>query len=273
MTDEHMTAGVPEPHERDNEARHDVTDELLDLKERHSLTRVAGMSTELQDESEVEYRQLRLERVVLVSVWTTGTQADADNAMQELRALAETAGSQVLEGLVQRRSRPDAATYIGEGKVTELREAVVATGADTVIADGELSPAQLRNLEDRVGVKVVDRTALILDIFAQHAKSTEGKTQVELAQLNYMKQRLRGWGESLSRQVGGRAASGVGIGGRGPGRSWRRIDVASTRASPRSARSCGPWMPRVPSSARSGYATGSPPWPWSDTPMPARARC
>lgn len=76
--------------------------------------------------------------MVLVSVWTTGTQADADNAMQELRALAETAGSQVLEGLVQRRSRPDAATYIGEGKVTELREAVVATGADTVIADGEL---------------------------------------------------------------------------------------------------------------------------------------
>ncbi|SCQ48329.1 GTPase HflX [Propionibacterium freudenreichii] len=224
MTDEHMTAGVPEPHERDNEARHDVTDELLDLEERHSLTRVAGMSTELQDESEVEYRQLRLERVVLVSVWTTGTQADADNAMQELRALAETAGSQVLEGLVQRRSRPDAATYIGEGKVTELREAVVATGADTVIADGELSPAQLRNLEDRVGVKVVDRTALILDIFAQHAKSTEGKTQVELAQLNYMKQRLRGWGESLSRQVGGRAASGVGIGGRGPGETKLETD-------------------------------------------------
>ena len=224
MTDEHMTAGVPEPHERDNEARHDVTDELLDLKERHSLTRVAGMSTELQDESEVEYRQLRLERVVLVSVWTTGTQADADNAMQELRALAETSGSQVLEGLVQRRSRPDAATYIGEGKVTELREAVVATGADTVIADGELSPAQLRNLEDRVGVKVVDRTALILDIFAQHAKSTEGKTQVELAQLNYMKQRLRGWGESLSRQVGGRAASGVGIGGRGPGETKLETD-------------------------------------------------
>lgn len=226
MTDHQSTPQAPVPDERDHDdyAQTDVADELLDLEERHALTRVAGLSTELQDESEVEYRQLRLERVVLVSVWTSGTQADADNAMQELRALAETAGSQVLEGLVQRRSRPDAATYIGEGKVTELREAVVATGADTVIADGELSPAQLRNLEDRVGVKVVDRTALILDIFAQHAKSTEGKTQVELAQLNYMKQRLRGWGESLSRQVGGRAASGVGIGGRGPGETKLETD-------------------------------------------------
>ena len=179
-----------------------------DLADRMALTRVPGMSTELQDESEVEYRSLRLERVVLISVWTTGTADDACNAMIELKALAETAGSQVLEGLVQRRSRPDAATYLGAGKVDELREVVVATGADTVIADGELSPAQLRNLEDRVGVKVVDRTALILDIFAQHARSVEGRTQVELAQLTYLKQRLRGWGDSLSRQVGGRAASG-----------------------------------------------------------------
>lgn len=196
----------------------------LDLAERAALTRVPGMSTELQDESEVEYRQLRLERVVLISVWTSGSQADAQNAMKELKALAETAGSQVLEGLIQRRSRPEASTYLGSGKVDELREVVQATGADTVIADGELSPAQLRNLEDRVGVKVVDRTALILDIFAQHARSVEGKAQVELAQLNYMKQRLRGWGESLSRQVGGRAASGVGIGGRGPGETKLETD-------------------------------------------------
>ncbi len=206
----------------------DEDDELepgeMDLAERHSLRRVAGLSTELDDVSEVEYRQLRLERVVLVSVWTTGTQEDADNAMRELAALAETAGSEVLEGLIQRRQRPDAATYVGRGKVDEVREVVQATGADTVICDGELTPAQLRTLEDRVGVKVVDRTALILDIFAQHAKSVEGKAQVELAQLNYLKQRLRGWGASLSRQVGGRASGGVGIGGRGPGETKIETD-------------------------------------------------
>ena len=196
----------------------------LDLAERLSLRRVPGMSTELSDVSEVEYRQLRLERVVLVSVWTSGTQEDADNAMAELKLLAETAGSEVLEALVQRRHRPDPATYIGRGKVDELREVVVATGADTVICDGELQPAQLRNLEDRVKVKVVDRTALILDIFAQHAKSVEGKTQVELAQLQYLKQRLRGWGGNLSRQTGGRAAGGVGIGGRGPGETKIETD-------------------------------------------------
>ncbi|SER62964.1 GTP-binding protein HflX [Propionibacterium cyclohexanicum] len=211
---------------------HDDGDQL-DLEDRAALTRVPGMSTELQDESEVEYRQLRLERVVLISVWTHGSQADALNAMAELKALAETAGSQVLDGLIQRRSRPEAATYLGSGKVAELREVVLATGADTVIADGELTPAQLRNLEDQVKVKVVDRTALILDIFAQHARSLEGKAQVELAQLNYMKQRLRGWGESLSRQVGGRAAGGVGIGGRGPGET--RIETDRRRINTRIA--------------------------------------
>ena len=156
----------------------------LDLDDRYSLRRVQGLSTELEDVSEVEYRQLRLERVILVSVWTSGSQEDADNAMIELKALAETAGSEVLEGFVQRRQFPDPATYVGAGKVAEIADAVRAHGADTVICDGELSPAQLRTLEDRLGVKVVDRTALILDIFAQHAKSVEGKTQVELAQLN-----------------------------------------------------------------------------------------
>ena len=196
----------------------------LDLADRHSLRRVAGMSTELADSSEVESRQLLLERVVLVSVWTTGSEVDAENAMAELKLLAETAGSQVLEGIVQRRQRPDPATYIGRGKVSELREIVVATGADTVICDGELAPAQLRNLEDRVKVKVIDRTALILDIFAQHAKSAEGQAQVELAQLQYLTQRLRGWGGNLSRQAGGRASGGVGIGGRGPGETKLETD-------------------------------------------------
>ncbi|RLV53452.1 GTPase HflX, partial [Aeromicrobium phragmitis] len=136
----------------------------------------------------------------------------------------ETAGSEVLDALVQRRQKPDPATYIGRGKVEELRAAVEASGADTVICDGELAPSQLRNLEDRVNAKVVDRTALILDIFAQHAKSAEGKAQVELAQLQYQTQRLRGWGGNLSRQAGGRAAGGEGIGGRGPGETKLETD-------------------------------------------------
>lgn len=202
----------------------DVDGDQLDLAARKSLRRVAGLSTELEDVTEVEYRKLLLERVVLVSVWTSGSENDAENAMAELKLLAETAGSQVLEGLIQRRSKPDAATYIGSGKVAELRDVVIATGADTVICDGELSPAQLRNLEDELKVKVIDRTSLILDIFAQHAKSVEGKTQVELAQLNYLKQRLRGWGGNLSRQAGGQAAGGAGIGGRGPGETKLETD-------------------------------------------------
>ena len=196
----------------------------FELEERGALRRVAGLSTELEDVTEVEYRQLRLERVVLVGVWTTGTLIEAENSLTELARLAETAGSLVLDGLIQRRDRPDPATYIGSGKAKELRDIVSATSADTVICDGELTPGQLRQLEQVVKVKVVDRTALILDIFAQHARSKEGKAQVELAQMQYLLPRLRGWGESLSRQVGGRAAGGLGIGGRGPGETKIEID-------------------------------------------------
>jgi GTP-binding protein HflX len=199
----------------------------LELEERHALRRVAGLSTELSDITEVEYRQLRLERVVLVGVWTEGTATDADNSLTELAALAETAGSLVLEGLIQRRSRPDASTFIGRGKVGELRAVVESTGADTVICDGELSPSQLRTLETQVRVKVIDRTALILDIFAQHAKSKEGKAQVELAQLQYFLPRLRGWGEALSRQTGGSGrggGAGGGVGVRGPGETKLELD-------------------------------------------------
>ncbi|MBO0874312.1 MAG: GTPase HflX, partial [Pseudonocardia sp.] len=196
----------------------------LELEERSSLRRVAGLSTELADITEVEYRRLRLERVVLVGVWTEGSAEAADASLAELARLAETAGSAVLDGLVQRRQRPDPATFVGSGKVDELRHAVLATDADTVICDGELSPGQLRQLEDKLKVKVIDRTALILDIFAQHARSREGKAQVELAQLSYLLPRLRGWGEALSRQVGGRAAGGVGIGGRGPGETKIELD-------------------------------------------------
>src|SRR6478672_4692961 len=195
-----------------------------DLAVRHALRRVVGLSTELEDVTEVEYRQLRLERVVLVGVWTGGTLTDAENSLAELARLAETAGSLVLDGLIQRRDKPDAATYIGSGKAKELRDIVESVGADTVICDGELTPGQLQQLEKVVMVKVVDRTALILDIFAQHARSKEGKAQVELAQLQYLRPRLRGWGESLSRQVGGRAAGGLGIGGRGPGETKIEID-------------------------------------------------
>jgi GTP-binding protein HflX len=137
--------------------------------------------------------------------------------MQELAALAETAGTQVLDGLIQRRDKPDAATYIGSGKALEIKRIVQSSGADSVICDGELSPGQLRNLEDIIKVRVVDRTWLILDIFAQHAKSREGKAQVSLAQMTYMLPRIRGWGEALSRQ-------GAGVLARGPGETKIETD-------------------------------------------------
>jgi GTPase len=206
----------------------------LELEARRGLRRVAGITTELEDVSEVEYRRLRLERVVLIGVWTSGTLDEAETSLQELKALAETAGSQVLEGLVQRRDTPDAATFVGSGKAKELRDIVIATGADTVVCDGELTPGQLRRLEDIVKVKVIDRTALILDIFAQHARSREGKAQVELAQMEYMLPRLRGWGESLSRQAGGRVAGGGGIGTRGPGET--KIETDRRRIRQRTAK-------------------------------------
>ena len=200
----------------ENEAEHFESNQQ-DLQDRQALRRIAGLSTELQDISDAEYRQLRLEKVVLSGVWTEGTILDAENSMKELSALAETAGSQVMDALIQRRDRADPSTFIGSGKVVELKQIVASTGADTVVCDGELSPAQLRSLEQKVKVKVIDRTALILDIFAQHAKSREGKAQVELAQMTYLLPRLRGWGDSLSRQAGG-------IGGRGPGETKIETD-------------------------------------------------
>ncbi|MDO8107399.1 GTPase HflX [Isoptericola sp. b441] len=202
----------------------DADGEQLDRAERAALRRVAGLSTELADVTEVEYRQLRLERVVLVGLQTGGDPAEAEVSLRELAALAETAGSEVLDGLLQRRAHPDAGTYLGSGKAAELADLVADTGADTVIVDGDLTPSQRRALEDVVKVKVVDRTALILDIFAQHAKSREGKAQVELAQLEYLLPRLRGWGDSMSRQAGGRVAGGAGIGSRGPGETKIELD-------------------------------------------------
>ena len=197
----------------------------LDLEARSGLRRVVGLSTELQDVTEVEYRQLRLEKVVLIGVWTDGDFDQTQRSLAELAQLAETAGSQVLDVLVQRRDRPDPATYIGSGKLQELHQIVMATGADTVICNGELSPSQLTKMEKVVKVKVIDRTWLILDIFAQHARSREGKAQVSLAQMQYMLPRLRGWGDSLSRQAGGRMGSqGGGIGTRGPGETKLETD-------------------------------------------------
>ncbi|MFC2545784.1 GTPase HflX [Actinomyces oris] len=217
-----------------------VDDGSLEREARAARRRVVGLSTELEDVSEVEYRQVRLEKVVLVGLELprhasspgapTGNapgardSQDAGTSLRELAALAQTAGSQVLDAVIQKRDHPDPATYLGSGKARELADVVAAAGADTVIVDGELAPSQRRALEDVVGVKVVDRTALILDIFAQHAKSREGKAQVELAQLEYLLPRLRGWGESMSRQAGGRVAAGQGIGSRGPGETKIELD-------------------------------------------------
>lgn len=199
-------------------------DSQFDALEREALRRVSGLSTELEDVTEVEYRQLRLEKVVLAGIWTRGTAAEAEESLRELASLAETAGSTVLDGVLQRRDHPDPGTYLGRGKAQELAEIVAAVGADTVIVDTELAPSQRRGLEDVIKVKVIDRVALILDIFAQHAKSREGKAQVELAQLEYLLPRLRGWGESMSRQAGGRVAGGEGIGSRGPGETKIELD-------------------------------------------------
>lgn len=203
----------------------DYDGDQFDREERAALRRVANLSTELEDITEVEYRQLRLERVVLVGQWSHGTAEDAEISMRELAALAETAGSEVLDGVLQRRPHPDPATYIGKGKAHEVRDIVAAVGADTVIVNDDLAPSQRRALEDVVKVKVIDRTALILDIFAQHAKSKEGKAQVELAQLEYLLPRLRGWGESMSRQAGGQVGgAGAGMGSRGPGETKIELD-------------------------------------------------
>ena len=218
-----LTAAAPRP-KRSVTFPEDPDPGELDLADRHALRRVAGLSTELEDVTEVEYRQLRLENVVLIGVYQSGTLTDADNSLRELASLAETAGARVLDGLLQQRPHPDPSTYLGRGKADELRGIVAALGADTVVADTELAPSQRRALEDVVKVKVIDRTALILDIFSQHAKSREGKAQVELAQLEYLLPRLRGWGESMSRQAGGQVGAGKGMGSRGPGETKIELD-------------------------------------------------
>ena len=202
----------------------DADGDQSERDDRHALRRVGGLSTELADVTEVEYRQLRIENVVLIAIYPQGALEAAENSLRELAALAETAGAVVLDGLLQRRDNPDPSTYLGKGKAHELKAVVASLGADTVVADTELAPSQRRALEDVVGVKVIDRTAVILDIFSQHAKSREGKAQVELAQLEYLLPRLRGWGESMSRQAGGQVGAGTGMGSRGPGETKIELD-------------------------------------------------
>jgi GTPase len=144
-------------------------------------------------------------------------EAEAEDSLAELALLADTAGAEPVESVLQRRDRPDPATYVGPGKADELRRSADALDIDVVVFDDELTPAQQRNLEQRLGRDVVDRVALILDIFAQHATSQEGMVQVELAQLRYRLPRLRGRGIALSQQGGG-------IGTRGPGETQLEVD-------------------------------------------------
>ena len=200
----------------------------MDLAERNALRSATRETTiraeDTTDGYEVEYRKLRLEQVILVGVWTEGTIAEVEATLDELAGLAESAGAEVVELIYQKRDKPDSGTFIGSGKVKELKEIVEATGADTVICDGELNPGQLTALERALNTKVIDRTMLILDIFAQHAKSKEGKAQVSLAQLEYLYTHTRGWGGNLSRQAGGRAGSNGGVGLRGPGETKIETD-------------------------------------------------
>ena len=143
--------------------------------------------------------------------WTT------DDSVQELASLAETAGAKVLTSLIQPRQVPDSNYYVGKGKAVELANRAQETEADLVIFDDDLTPSQQRNLEDKIGTKIIDRTQLILDIFAQRAHSAAGKIQVELAQLSYLLPRLIGKGIILSRLGGG-------IGTRGPGETKLEVD-------------------------------------------------
>jgi len=166
-----------------------------------------------------------VEQAVIVGMGLPGrTDAEVAASLDELERLIDTAGGVVVARATQRRVHPDPATHVGEGKIAELRALAEEHGADSVIFDDDLSPAQQRTLEERIRRKVLDRTIVILDIFAQHAASREGRLQVELAQLTYLLPRLRGWGQALSRQAGGRAAGGAGIGGRGPGETQLEVD-------------------------------------------------
>jgi GTPase len=164
-----------------------------------SRARRAAERQVLESPLSATWRPAVREKAVLIGVGPGIEEGDLD----ELAALADSAGAEAVARVIQSRREPDPATFIGRGKLEEVHGEVHRHGADSVILDRELTPGQLRSLEERLGVKVIDRTALILDIFALHARSREGKAQVELAQLNYLLPRLRGWGEAMSRAGGG----------------------------------------------------------------------
>jgi len=165
------------------------------------------------------------EKIVLVGVTIPpARQEETEASLDELALLIDTAGADVVETVIQRRDKPDPATYVGKGKAEELHQISLEVDSDTVVFDDELTPAQQRNLEKILGRTAIDRTAVILDIFAQNARSAEGRAQVELAQLRYRLPRLRGRGKALSQQAGGRVAGGLGIGSRGPGETQLEVD-------------------------------------------------
>jgi GTP-binding protein HflX len=166
------------------------------------------------------------EKIVLVGVTIPPESVEGtENSMDELALLVDTAGADEVARVLQRRAAPDPPTYVGKGKAEELREVAVATDCDTVVFDNELTPAQQYNLEKMLGRTAIDRTAVILDIFAQNAHSQEGKAQVELAQLRYRLPRLRRRAGALSQQAGGMsAAGGARIGTRGPGETQLEVD-------------------------------------------------
>ncbi|MBR6229377.1 MAG: GTPase HflX [Eubacterium sp.] len=176
------------------------------------------MSEEKRGTVETEQKK---EKVVLIAV-DLGDDTDIDASLDELEELADTAEAEVVGRLIQARESFHPGTYIGKGKIEEALDMVRFTGADTVICDDELSPAQMSNLSEALGVKVIDRTVLILDIFAAHARTSEGKLQVELAQLRYRSSHLIGMGKVLSRQGGG-------IGTRGPGETRLEADRRQIR--------------------------------------------
>jgi GTP-binding protein HflX len=190
-----------------------VNDERGRADGRTDRTSAPAGRTTLESPLSATWRPRVRERAVLVGVGPGIVEGDLD----ELAALADSAGAEAVARVVQPRSEPDPATFVGKGKVRQIHDRVHRSGAEAVIFDDELSPGQLRSLEEQLGVKVIDRTALILDIFALHARSREGKAQVELAQLNYLLPRLRGWGEAMSRLGGG-------IGTRGPGETKMEVD-------------------------------------------------
>jgi GTP-binding protein HflX len=162
------------------------------------------------------------ERGFVLAVLAKG--ADAEDELAELRDLARTAGVAPVADLVQQRQRPDPRSYVGKGKLDELKQAYQDAGAEVLLVDDELDPTQQRTLENALSARVVDRTQLILDIFAQHATSAEGKLQVELAQLEYNLPRMRGMWKHLERLGGGTGALGAGVGTRGPGESQLETD-------------------------------------------------